>query len=35
MAKVNNSTAQNKWNSLKGSAGVSLSHIVQGEGVIV
>ncbi len=31
MAKVNNSTAQNKWDSLKGSAGVSLSHIVQGK----
>jgi hypothetical protein len=31
MAKVNNSTAQNKWNSLKGSAGVSLSHVVQGK----
>jgi uncharacterized protein YukE len=29
--KVNNSTAQNKWDSLKGSAGVSLSHIVQGK----
>jgi hypothetical protein len=28
--KVNNSTAQKKWDSLKGSAGVSLSRIVQG-----
>jgi hypothetical protein len=31
MAKVNNSTAQNKWDSLKGSAGVSLSRVVQGK----
>jgi hypothetical protein len=30
-SKFNNSTAQNKWDSLKGSAGVSLSHIVQGK----
>lgn len=28
--KANNSTAQNKWDSLKGSAGVSLSRIVKG-----
>jgi hypothetical protein len=31
MAKANNSTAQNKWDSLKGSAGVSLSKVVQGK----
>lgn len=31
MAKANNSTAQNKWDSLKGSAGVSLSRVVQGK----
>jgi hypothetical protein len=31
MAKVNNSTAQNKWDSLKGSAGVSLTRVVQGK----
>jgi hypothetical protein len=31
MAKANNSTAQNKWESLKGSAGVSLSRVVQGK----
>lgn len=30
MAQVNNATAQKKWESLKGSAGVSLSRIVQG-----
>lgn len=30
MAQVNNATAQKKWDSLKGSAGVSLSRIVQG-----
>jgi hypothetical protein len=29
-SKANNSTAQNKWDSLKGSAGVSLSRIVKG-----
>ncbi len=31
MAKANNSTAQNKWDSLKGSAGVSLAKVVQGK----
>lgn len=30
MAQVNNATAQKKWDSLKGSAGVSLTRIVQG-----
>ena len=30
MAQVNNAAAQKKWESLKGSAGVSLSRIVQG-----
>lgn len=31
MAKVNNATAQKRWDSLKGSAGVSLKRIVQGQ----
>lgn len=30
MAQVNNATAQKRWESLKGSAGVSISRIVQG-----
>lgn len=32
MAQVNNATAQKRWDSLQGSAGVSLKRIVQGQG---